>query len=71
MAELHDSDTARINHDRIEEIIMEVEDMRDGLDSGELRSAYNGALDRLRVLLSKLNYLHDSHRGFYEEIEHG
>lgn len=58
MSALHEYEEARANFDYLEETIAEVELMRGELEQGELRASYNAALDKLRVLQSKLFQLH-------------
>jgi hypothetical protein len=54
-----ETDTIKLFHRRlaisqVQMMIRELEATRENLTQGELRSAYNGALDRIRVLESKL-----------------
>jgi hypothetical protein len=58
MSALHEYEEARENFDKLDETIAELEMMRSGLEPGELRTSYNVALDRLRVLQSKVFQLH-------------
>lgn len=58
MSVLHEYEEARANFDYIEETTAELEMMRGELEQGELRTSYNAALDKLRVLQTKLFQLH-------------
>ena len=56
----HSREDSQRNRARVATFISELESMREPLEFGELRSAYNGAIDRLRVLESALT---ESRRG--------